>query len=371
MSVYDVVVVGAGIVGCASALELARVGLRVAVVERGAVAGATTSAGMGHVVVLDDSPAQLALTVYSRGIWRGMEGMLPAEAEYVSRGTLWVAADSDEMAEVYTKQASYARAGVAAEALDAQAVAEAEPALRKGLAGGLLVPEDGVLFPPAAAAYFLDETQRLGTELLLGREVVKCGEGRVEFADGGVVSCGQILLASGASIELAPWLPIRKRKGHLVMTDAFPGLVRHQVVELGYLRSAHDLTADSVALNVQARKSGELLIGASRQYAEEGVEANPWIVERLLERAKEYLPALAKMKPGEWRVRTGFRAATEDHLPLIGPTKDVTLFLAMGFEGLGITCSPGAARLAADAMLGREAEIDAAPYLPSRLRRDG
>ena len=66
MNGYDVVVVGAGIVGCAVARECARAGMRVAVVEGGAVGGAATSAGMGHVVVMDDSAAQLALTRYSR-----------------------------------------------------------------------------------------------------------------------------------------------------------------------------------------------------------------------------------------------------------------------------------------------------------------
>jgi glycine/D-amino acid oxidase-like deaminating enzyme len=64
-STYDVVVVGAGIVGAACAYFLMKEGLRVAVLERGVVAGGATGAAMGHLVAMDDSPAQLALTKFS------------------------------------------------------------------------------------------------------------------------------------------------------------------------------------------------------------------------------------------------------------------------------------------------------------------
>jgi glycine/D-amino acid oxidase-like deaminating enzyme len=323
---------------------------------------------MGHVVVMDDSPAQLALTVYSRKLWlEAAEGLWPA-AEYESRGTLWVAADAEEMAEVHAKHGVYARAGVRSEILDAQALAEAEPALRQGLAGALRVPEDGVLYPPAAAGWFLAEAQRLGAVLLAGLDAVACGGGSVTFADGSVLEAEKILLASGASIELLPWLPVQKRKGHLLITDRYPGMIGHQLVELGYLKSAHTLTADSVAFNVQPRQTGQLLIGSSRQYADESTGVDAAILRRMLERAVEYVPGLAQLSG--IRVWTGFRAATPDKLPLIGQTEDASLFVAMGFEGLGITNAPGAARLAVDAMLGRASEIDAAPYLPSRVQRE-
>ena len=85
----------------------------------------------------------------------------------------------------------------------------------------------------------------------------------------------------------------------------------------------------------------------------------------MLDRACEYMPGLASVSG--IRAWTGFRAATPDKLPLIGPTEDPSVFLAMGFEGLGITNAPGAARLIVDHMLGRTSEIDASLYLPERL----
>src|ERR671930_559672 len=95
-SAYDVVIIGAGIVGAACAAE----GLRVAVVEAGMVGGGATAAGMGHLVVMDDSDAQFALTRYSQNLWDEIRGELPREAEYDACGTIWVAAGEEEMAEV-------------------------------------------------------------------------------------------------------------------------------------------------------------------------------------------------------------------------------------------------------------------------------
>ena len=85
----------------------------------------------------------------------------------------------------------------------------------------------------------------------------------------------------------------------------------------------------------------------------------------MLERAYIYMPALRQVQT--IRTWTGFRAATPDKLPLIGPTEDSSLFLAVGFEGLGITSAPGAARLLADHVLHRPCAIPIEPYLPARV----
>jgi glycine/D-amino acid oxidase-like deaminating enzyme len=100
---YDVVVVGAGIVGAACADEFARRGMRVAVMDRDVVGSGATAAGMGHIVVMDDSDAQFALTRYSQQLWQSVRPELPDDIEYEQCGTIWVAADEEEMAEVQRK----------------------------------------------------------------------------------------------------------------------------------------------------------------------------------------------------------------------------------------------------------------------------
>ena len=368
MKSFDIVVVGAGIVGCAVAREFARTGMHVGIVEGGVPGGGATAAGMGHVVVMDDSPAQLALTQYSRLLWRNEANRLPLAVEYESCGTIWVAADDEEMEEVRAKQDIYARAGVESAVLNAAELAKAEPNLRKELVGGLLVPQDGVIYPPAAAGFFLSEAQRLGAMLYHSR-AVKASNGEVKLENGARLLAEHIVLAVGTECNLLPVLPVQRRKGHLAITDRYSGFLRHQLVELGYLKSAHKLISDSVAFNIQPRQTGQLLIGSSRQYGDEDPGVDSAILRQMLDRAVNYMPALARISI--LRVWTGFRAATPDKLPLIGPatglSDDASLWLAAGFEGLGITNALGAARLLMDGLLNRVQEIDAAPYLPARM----
>ena len=367
MKPFDILIVGAGIVGSAVARECARLGWRVGVIEGGTPAGGATAAGMGHVVVMDDSPAQLALTAYSRSLWQQESAQLPKSVEYEARGTIWVAADDEEMAEVRARQKLYDEAGVQARILTATELAHEEPNLRAGLAGGLLVPGDSVVYPPAAAGFYLAEARRLGAEVLFAR-ALSASQGQVLLSDGESLTAERIVLAVGTECDLLPSLPIQKRKGHLAITDRYPGFLHHQLVELGYLKSAHKVTTASVAFNIQPRQTGQLLLGSSRQYGNGEPEADADILRRMIERATEYMPGLEKLSV--LRVWTGFRAATTDKLPLIGPaaglSDDRSLWLAAGFEGLGITNAPGAARLLVDGMLGRESAIDATPYLPAR-----
>src|SRR5580700_5100974 len=133
-SAYDVVIVGAGIVGAACADEFARRGMRVAVVDRDVAEGAT-AAGMGHIVVMDDSLAQFALTRYSQQLWQALAARLTPAAEYDACGTLWIAADEEEMAEAARKLEYYRDRGVPCCLLSAAQLAAEEPNLRSGLAG--------------------------------------------------------------------------------------------------------------------------------------------------------------------------------------------------------------------------------------------
>jgi glycine/D-amino acid oxidase-like deaminating enzyme len=90
------------------------------------------------------------------------------------------------------------------------------------------------------------------------------------------------------------------------------------------------------------------------------------ILSRMLTRAEEYMPGLAQLS--SIRAWTGFRAATPDKLPLIGPWPgDESLFLATGHEGLGITTSLATGVLLTDQITGRKSQIAIGPYLPSRM----
>src|SRR5215475_3493042 len=108
----DVLIAGAGIVGAACAWELAKAGLRVAVVDQRYPAAGATGAAMGHIVVMDDSEAQFALTRFSQLLWDELREELPPSVEFDQCGTVWVAADDEEMVEVRRKHRYYVDRGV-------------------------------------------------------------------------------------------------------------------------------------------------------------------------------------------------------------------------------------------------------------------
>ena len=353
--------VGAGIVGAACAAELAEAGMRVLVLECGFPGCGTTAAGMGHVVVLDDSAPQLALTTLSRRLWAERE--LPPACEDDAVGTLWVAEDGAELAHARHRGELLAGHGVATELLDGPALADAEPALRPGLAGALRVADDRVLYPPAAARHLLDLARRHGAELQRAR-VTAVAPGQVSTA-AGALEAGLVVVAAGLDTpRLLPGTPIVPRRGHLVITERRPGMLRHQVVELGYLKSAHGASDESAAFNVQPRPGGQVLIGSSREFVGLSPAINRPLLARMLRRAFEFLPGLASL--AALRTWVGFRPATPDKLPLIGHWDDRVL-VAAGHEGLGVTTATGTARLVADLALGRRPSIDLSAFDPHRV----
>jgi glycine/D-amino acid oxidase-like deaminating enzyme len=358
----DVLVIGAGIVGAACAEALADAGLDVLVLDDRR--GGATGAGMGHLVVMDDNPAELALSAASLAMWRALAPQLPRGCDYQGCGTLWIAADEAEAAEAERKQQRLQAAGVASRWLDARALRMAEPALRPGLAGALQVASDGVVYAPLAAEWLLARQRRVRIE----RQRVQAIEhgGSVRLADGGRRSAARVVLASGlGAATLCPGLPLRPKKGHLLITDRYPGTVHHQLVELGYVTSAHHSEGPSVAFNVQPRPTGQLLIGSSRQFDTTDPAVEPAMLARMLQRALHYLPALDGLSA--IRCWTGFRAATPDGLPLIGPHPAWPgLVLALGHEGLGVTTAPATGQLVAALVTGGKPCIDPAPYLPAR-----
>ncbi len=366
MSRADAIVVGGGIVGAACAFYLTAEGLSVLVLEAGFAGCGTTATGMGHLAVLDDSEAEFALSAYSLALWRKLAPEMSPDCEDEATGCLWVAADEEEMAYVPRKAAFYRARGVAAEELSAAELAALEPRLGRGLAGGLLVPGDRVLYQPAVTRWLLARAAERGGVLREGARVTRLDAGGV-VCDGERLEAGAVINAAGPwAAELTPGLPIEPRKGHLVITDRYPGFCRHQLIELGYLKSAHELAPESVAFNLQPRKTGQLLIGSSRQFAGWDAAIDRRLLGRMLRRAFEYVPELARLSA--LRTWVGFRPASPDKLPYLGRWGSDGPYVAAGHEGLGITTATASGRLLADLVLARPPAIDLAPFDPNRVR---
>jgi len=148
-----------------------------------------------------------------------------------------------------------------------------------------------------------------------------------------------------------------------VITDRYPEWVRHQLVELGYLKSAHSISSDSVAFNVQPRKTGQLLIGSSRQFGAEHSSVDAPILSRMLRRARSTCPGFPNC---HYSNVDRFPRATPDKLPLIGRCLRAAAVAGDRARRPRITTSLGTGRLLADQVLRRPTAIPFEPYLPGR-----
>ena len=321
---------------------------------------------MGHIVAMDDSPEQLALCAHSRRRWGQLAATLPASGEVDRCGTLWIAADDSELAAGRARVAAYAAHQITTEVVDARRLYQLEPHLRPGLAGGLFVPGDAVCYPPAIARALTERTVANGAVFLPRTRVQSIGPYAVKLSDGLTLQADAIVVAAGvASPDLVPGLPIVPRKGHLLISDRQPGLIRHQLVELDYMQSAHTFGAASVAFNVQPRRNGQLLIGSSRELVGFNPQINHELLGAMLRRATSFVPALHQVRA--LRSWVGFRPATADKLPLIGRWPEIGgVWIAAGHEGLGITMSTGTADLIVAGIMGTRPPVDPRAFRPDR-----
>jgi len=356
----DVAVIGAGIVGGFIARELHSIGISVVLVDPQSPGLGVTAEGMGHLVVLDDSPTQLALTDYSVRLWRELVPHLPTEVEFRPTGTLWVAEWEDrELLE--SKAGVLATSGVPAQVWDQERLRQEEPMLSRSLAGAVWTPGDAVIYAPTAATWAARSIPRIpatataisdrGLETTLGRVAAK----RV------------VVAAGNGSHRLLSGLEMRPRKGHLAITPRGYRISDRQVVELGYMRSAHGTDEDSVAFNIQPRATGQVLIGSSRQFGKTDRSIDRSILSRMLVRARQFVPALNQIPI--LRSWTGFRPTVADGKPRIGPVDgSPEVLVATGHEGFGITAATATAKLIAHHIAGAPCAIDPAPYLPLGVR---
>ncbi|MES2016209.1 MAG: FAD-dependent oxidoreductase [Pseudomonadota bacterium] len=364
---HDVLVVGAGIVGAACALALREEGMDVGLIDAASPGAGVTAAGMGHLVALDDSADELDLCLLSLGLWRDFFAAHPAVGEPLHCGTLWVAANEHQLQEAEQRAVRLAARGYSAELVDANQLRQLEPALRRGLCGGVRVAGDSVVYPPAVADFLVRRLVGLGGALYQGQRVVAVGEAGLTLAGGRHMDAGLVVIAAGAQVAaLLPEVPVFGRKGHLAITDRYPGRLQHQVVSMDYGQGTGGADALSVAANIQPRASGQWLVGSCRQDHQHDADVDPLVLAKVLRAAIGLLPCLGQMNIV--RAWTGMRPASPDGKPLLGrhPGRP-GVWLACGHEGLGVTTAFGSARLLADQILGRPGAARAAPFLPSRF----
>ncbi|MEU9664293.1 FAD-binding oxidoreductase [Streptomyces bobili] len=386
----DVVVVGAGMIGAACALYAVRAGLDVVVVDRGPVAGGTTGAGEGNLLVSDKEPGpELELALLSCRLWREITEARPPDEdrppdrdfgraiEYEPKGGLVVASTPEALTALTALAAGQRAAGVDTVPVTPDQLCELEPYLAPGLAGGVLYPQDAQVMPTLAAAHLLRasgarvETGRTVTGVLRGADGAVRG---VRTERGDLLAPAVVNAAGTWGAEVAALagvsLPVLPRRGFVLVTEPLPRRVRHKVYSADYVA---DVASDSAALQtspvVEGTAAGPVLIGASRERVGFDRSFSLPVVRALAAGATRLFPFLEQVRA--MRAYSGFRPYLPDHLPAIGPDPRVPgLFHACGHEGAGIGLATGTGLLIAQTLTGKAPDLDLAPFRPDRFAEE-
>lgn len=373
----DVVVIGAGAVGAACAYFAARAGLTVAVVERGAIAGGTSSACEGNILVSDkEAGPELALAQYSQRLWREDLAEFGRLWEFESKGGLVVSATpgtQDNLALLAGRQRD---AGIDVELVDAPALLEREPWLNPGMVGGAYYPQDAQVQPMLAAAHLLRLARGLGAGVHTNTQVtgfIRRGDAVTGVATSrGTIAAPAVVNAAGtwggAVADLAGVrVPVLPRKGYVMVTEPLPVLVRHKVYAAEYVDNVASSDAGlQTSPVVEGTGGGTILIGSSRERVGFDKSVNPRVLAEMAGKAIALFPFLANVSA--LRSYFGFRPYCPDHLPVIGPDPRAPgLWHACGHEGAGIGLSVGTGALVAATLAGTPPALDLVPFAPQRF----
>jgi glycine oxidase len=353
----NVTVVGAGVIGCAVAYELARRGARVRVADpRTPGQGATRAAAgilapyiEGHVSSL------LTLGVRSLALYDDFVERLTADAgidlEYARCGTLQVAADDAEISRLAGVSRDLAKARVVHRLLDRHEVRELEPGLSTDVHGALLIPSHGYVLADSLMRALVAACLRYGVEFetttvtqVGGSAAGACvltADGRIE-SDAAVMAAGSWspLIPVRAGLEAAagrdPHPPVRPIRGQIVRLEVEQPLARHVLWGPGcYIVPLRD---------------GAVLVGATMENV--GFDERPTAggVRSLLNAATSWFPALENAVFTAARV--GLRPGTDDELPIVGPSSSMPgVFYATGHFRNGVLLAPLTSSLVADLVM--------------------
>lgn len=351
-----VAVVGAGIVGAATARALARRGVEVELFDAGEVSGGTTGLGEGNVLCSDkDGGPELALAVLGRAAYDEIEASYGARARIRRKGALVVHRDEAGLAAEPARIERLRAAGVECELFEPGQARALEPGLGELLAA-TYVPGDLQCDPRAIARAMAEEpgiTVRTHTRIddLTGLD-----------ADEVVLAAGPWSAAPARSAGLH--LPLEPRKGQLVRL-AGRLEVRHKVVDGGYLAAVATAEADlQVSTVIETTFDGKLLVGSSRERKGFDTSVDPEVTARMLEAAAAVMPGVAELEPEDaW---AGLRPWLPDGLPAIGRSR-TGIWVATGHEGAGVGLGPITGELIAAAISGETPKLDLAPFAPDRF----
>ncbi len=379
-----VIIIGAGIIGAACARALASAGYGVTVVDRSTVAGGTSSACEGNLLVSDKGPGhELVLAQYASTLWKQTVADLAEQlgddfpsVEYDQKGGLVVATTPAGAEPLLAFAAGQRAAGVDARVISVADAHGLEPDLAPWIEAAVHYPEDAQVQPTIATDALMSSARLFGARVLENTTVL----GPILDSAGmlvGIVTTAGELRADCILVAAGPWsgtvaallgqhLPVRPRRGDVLVTSRMRHRIFHKVYDADYVGAVgSDDGALQTSSVVESTASGTVLIGSSRQQVGFDARLRVGALHEIAGRALRLFPFLADA--AIMRSYGGFRPFMPDHLPVIGEDPRMPgLWHATGHEGAGIGLSLATADLLVDLMRGLPPKLDPSPFSLAR-----
>lgn len=382
----DVAIVGGGIVGTCAAYFLSKKGVGVTVLEAADIAAGASGSCDRAIMIQSKSPGlMMQMALAGLQIYRELEGELGADLEFSSAGGMILIENDGEMLVMERIVRLQREAGLDVRLLDRREAMGRQPMVSPHILGATYWDGDSEVNPMRVCLCMAAAARSLGARFLLNTRVTGllnengriCG---VETPQGKIKS-GAVLLSAGAwTPDLGKMaginIPITPRKGQILVSQPLPPLVRGNVLSGSYIASKHNpelaKSAGSITeklgigLSLGQTRSGNLLIGGSREFAGYHRDTTPEAVRAIAENAARLFPALRNVRI--IRSFAGLRPYTPDGLPILGTAPGRPgLFIAAGHEGDGIALGPFTGRLMADELTGTAHGWDMKPFAPGRF----
>lgn len=365
----DTVIVGGGIIGCWTALRLAKQGQRVTVVEKSDIAHEGSGRNRGNVRLQLREPAEKALIDRSLLLWPEIEDSARATIDYRVTGNLLVSYDPTMKADFEIEAAAHRADGYDATVVAGEDLRALVPGISPDIAAGFLTTEDGHVNGQLATWEIASRAKLAGVRFLRGTTVtgIELDRGKVRAvrtSEGDIATGTVLVAAAGDSVPLLEPLgmvvPISLALHQILVTEKLP------FVTGPYLRCA------SPRISFCQTAQGTLLLGlgpASATTPGAPQRVDPQKIADITRETLRLVPGLAGVNVV--RSWTGLFDLTPDGRALIGPVEAVPgLWVATGFNGHGISIAPAVTEALASAMLGRVPAISLAAFDPTRFERE-
>ncbi len=374
----ELAVVGAGVIGMSVALEMARSGAIVHVVERApSVAAEASGAGAGILsprLEVERADPFFELCLDSWRLWIEMNRFLAdttgIDPEHRTRGLLHLAATPDEWALFLRRRARQVEIGIETEVVNPAELDERFPGVTTAVPGAIYYPDEHYLHTDRAMEALYSACRAAGVLFIFDTEVALDAAGaRVAGsppggartvrlkAPGLEIAADQIVIAAGAwtgeltgALDVSlPVGPVRGQAAIAAAADACPPCVIYS--SDGY---------------VVPRTGGEVYVGATHEQAGFDRNTTDEGIDLIWKNARRLLPALDRIKPSQrW---AGLRPCTEDGLPIMGPWPGYTnLLVASGHCRNGILLAPITARIVREWIVNGDPGRDMTAFLPDRF----